>query len=306
MIEGGDGDDTISGDAGVDVILGGAGHDTLYAFNLSGVGDDSAVNYLYGDFGTNRDEAGSGRDRVNGGAGIDLLYGEGDDDLIVAPNILSIIDYGTGDGSTPSNFVIPSPTAPPALLQAPPAIVLESATLSTTVDDLGRWGELSGSASGLGIAGAGGVASSPAIASSATSQFAAWVDSRNGNLEIYAAEHTASGWRELAGSSSFGGVSNSLTASTSPSIAVVSGKPTIAWIETIVNVSNVRVAQFDATANSGQGAWVGSRQLVVRDRNVQHRKRGIPNHPRYQLRACGNLDHHRGGDKASLRKSLYR
>ncbi|MEQ1829779.1 MAG: hypothetical protein ABL921_27705, partial [Pirellula sp.] len=102
IIEGGDGDDAVSGDAGVDVILGGAGHDTLYSFNLSGIGDDSSVNYLYGDFGTNRDEVGSGRDRIHGGGGIDLLYGEGDDDLIVAPNAFSIIDYGSGDGSTPS------------------------------------------------------------------------------------------------------------------------------------------------------------------------------------------------------------
>jgi nitrous oxidase accessory protein NosD len=44
--------------------------------------------------------------------------------------------------------------------------------------------------------------------------------------------------------------------STSPSIAIIGGKPTIAWTETSDATTNIRVAQFDVTANNGAGAWL--------------------------------------------------
>ena len=56
----------------------------MYGHNSTGSGDDNAVDYVYGDFGTNGSEPGSGRDRLFGGGGNDLLFGEGDDDFIDA------------------------------------------------------------------------------------------------------------------------------------------------------------------------------------------------------------------------------
>ena len=60
ILDGGAGDDTLSGDAGSDVLIGGAHHDVLYGQNSTDTGEDNAVDYLYGDFGTNANEVGSG------------------------------------------------------------------------------------------------------------------------------------------------------------------------------------------------------------------------------------------------------
>src|SRR5207249_2072308 len=78
IVDGGPGDDIISGDAGRDLLLGGAGNDVIYGHSVGAAGDDLAVDYLYGDFGTNGNEPGSGRDQLFGQGGNDFLYGEGE------------------------------------------------------------------------------------------------------------------------------------------------------------------------------------------------------------------------------------
>ncbi len=118
VIEGNAGDDLIFGDRGSDIIIGGADHDRLYGLNLTGTNPDNSVDFIYGDFATGGDEAGSGQDQIFGASGRDLLYGEAGDDLIdddlALPGVpnppsasLDLIDYGSGDGPNPTTFTAP-------------------------------------------------------------------------------------------------------------------------------------------------------------------------------------------------------
>ena len=96
ILDGGRGDDLLIGGGGSDVLVGGADHDVLYGHSETGLGDDLAVDYLYGDFGTNGNEPGSGRDRLYGQGGNDLLFGEGDDDLIEAVAGFTVVEASGG------------------------------------------------------------------------------------------------------------------------------------------------------------------------------------------------------------------
>jgi Ca2+-binding RTX toxin-like protein len=50
----------LQGGAGTDVLVGGAQHDILFGNDLFSELEDSAVDYLYGDFGTNLNEPAPG------------------------------------------------------------------------------------------------------------------------------------------------------------------------------------------------------------------------------------------------------
>ena len=256
ILDGGAGDDTLSGDAGSDVLIGGANHDVLYGQNSTDTGEDNAVDYLYGDFGTNANEVGSGRDRLFGQGGNDLLFGEGDDDFIDAGTGGSnIVDYGAGESGVPSDFVPPSPTPAPPLS----AIDIDRAiaALPTGVDYTGRWTEYKLSATGLGISGDAGLSIEPTIAADSTGgQYVAWADSRNGNFEIYLLRHNGGAWQELAGSAHDGGISATLGESRRPTIAFdATGAPIVAWTEITGSGSNIYVARYNSSANGGLGAW---------------------------------------------------
>jgi Ca2+-binding RTX toxin-like protein len=265
IIEGGDGDDLIEGGAGADVLVGGAGHDTLYGHSVSGVGDDDAADWLYGDFGTNADEPGSGADRLFGQGGNDLLYGEGADDFIDAlgngyavfeagGGSSNLVDFGSGESATPSNFVAPTPTPSPTPV-ATRNEPLAPNTLPTDPDVAGLWRELAGSASGGGLSGGVNLAVEPSVATDAAGHpIVAWADARNGNFEIYVLRHDGSAWRALGGSAAGGGVSATAGSSRQPALTFdASGAPVVAWIETASNgTSDVRVARYDA----GTQAWV--------------------------------------------------
>ncbi len=256
-LEGGDGDDSIYGDAGSDLLLGGGGHDVIYTLNPTNTGADNAVDYAYGDYGTNGDEAGSGRDQLFGAGGTDLLYGEGDDDRITITNPAAFVYYGSGESATPFDFVVPTPTANPSVLpDGPPAFTLGAASLPSGAVDRGLWSELSGSASGLGLASDFNSSIDYSLVSTASGPIIAWSDSRTGNPEIYVAQHASGAWSQLKGSASIGGISNTSANSHRPTVALVSGKPTVAWTETSGSGSHIRVAQYDATAAGGSGAWL--------------------------------------------------
>lgn len=80
VVEGGDGDDTITTGAGDDRIDGGRGDDTI----SSGAGRDDV-------FGN------SGRDVITGGAGVNIIHGgDGDDEITAGPGT-NFIDGGAGD-----------------------------------------------------------------------------------------------------------------------------------------------------------------------------------------------------------------
>ncbi len=251
---GGTGDDLLEGEAGSDVLAGEADHDTLYGHNQTGTGDDNAVDHLYGDFATGDNEPGSGRDRLFGGGGNDFLYGEADDDFIDGgAGTNNTIDFGTGDGATPNNFVPPVPTAPPTVLPHVPQARTD-ASLPDGITERARWKQLAGSAVGLGISGNLAGAVDPQIVVSPAGQvYATWSDGRNGNYEVYVAKWDGNSWQGLASSDRHGGISNSVGTSQHPSLTVnAAGQPIVTWME----AGNIFAAQFDPTANGGQGAWL--------------------------------------------------
>lgn len=268
IIDGGAGDDTIAGDGGSDVLLGGANNDLIFGHNSSATGDDNSVDYIYGDFGTDRNEAGSGGDQLYGQRGNDLVWGEGGDDFIdVGGGTSNQFSYGSGEGANPSDFVTSSPTPPPTV-QSAVGITQGAANLPTGVNTLGRWSELAGSGSRDGFGQSSATAIEPSLVVSSTGvTYAAWADSRHGNYEIYVAKYTpAVGWQEMpggtgfstkAGSASEGGVSNTAGSSRRPSIVLGSdGQPIVAWTEFTGSSSDICAAKFDPTANGGSGGWV--------------------------------------------------
>lgn len=259
VLDGGAGDDLLEGGAGSDVATGGANHDALYGHTQSGVGDDAAPDFLYGDFGTNVSTLGQGSDRLSGGDGNDVLFGEGGDDAIDAgAGASNLVDFGAGEGANPADFTTPVATP------APPVVAyVQSARATPSLPDLpvasGRWRDLGGSALGFGLSGSLAAAVDPALAVDALGQiWAAWADARNGNFEIYVARHTAGGWESVAGSASDGGISRSIGSSRRPVIAIdpVTGNPIVVWTESDGSASDLLAARFDPAANGGAGGWV--------------------------------------------------
>ncbi len=194
-----------------------------------------------------------------------MFYGEAGDDLIdddialagiPQPSAsLDLIHYGSDEGADPTAFNLSGGTQPPALLPAPPEMLVTASTLPDGVSDLGRWSELAGSASGLGL-GRGGVTSKPSIATTAVGSLVAWSDTYAGRSRIYVAQYNGAAWQELPGPNGTG-VNNAATNSSNPSLIVTStGLATVAWTERIGNSSQIHLAQFNPAANSGQGAWI--------------------------------------------------
>ena len=256
LIDGGPGDDTIYGNAGSDLLVGGAHHDVLYGHDELGTDDDQAVDYVYGDFGTNLDEPESGRDRLFGQAGNDLLFGEGDDDWIdPGAGATDLVDYGSGDGNNPDDFVPPDQTPPPDPLQPEPLVTYT--TLPVGANYRGRWTELAGSASAAGLSGHAGLSVEPTLATDLSGPYVAWADNRNVNFEIYLARYADGQWQEMAGSARGGGVSDTLGDSRQPSVTMAAeGQPVVAWQEDDNGSTDIFVAYFDAAANGGAGAWL--------------------------------------------------
>ena len=260
IIDGGSGSDTISGDADADVLLGGANNDTIYAFNLAGINDDGAVNYLYGDFGTAGDEPGVGDDLLRAGIGNDLSFGEGGVNIFQGGGIGAVTNNGLAAGLRPTN-----PPAEPPIPQPPkwpPQLPGQSTTfIIDGITNSGRWTELNGSGSESGLSRSPAAADSPAVAVSSAGPWVAWTDSRSGSPQVYVALHTIAGWSEYAGSAKGGGISLQANAPNSraeqPSIALDAlGLPIIAWTQVVGNSRNIFVVRYDAVANSGAGAWL--------------------------------------------------
>jgi len=74
IVDGGDGDDTITTGAGNDIVDGGAGNDTI----KTGAGSDD----VFGNSGVDTIDAGAGNDVVYGGDGDDILAGGAGDDYV--------------------------------------------------------------------------------------------------------------------------------------------------------------------------------------------------------------------------------
>ena len=109
LINGNNGNDTLTGSTGDDTILGGTGNDTLDANDgndtvdggtgndivRGGAGNDS----LTGGTGNDELRGGAGNDTITGGTGNDTMFGDGDDDtfIIGATTGRDTIDGGTGN-----------------------------------------------------------------------------------------------------------------------------------------------------------------------------------------------------------------
>jgi len=199
VIEGGAGDDTLMGGAGSDVMLGGADDDVLYGHSASGAGDDNAVDYLYGDFGTGGNEAGSGRDKLYGQGGNDLLFGEGGDDFIDGTQGFGQVEASGGSGNViqfggngdDAGFTAPAATAAPTLQAVDYTMVRGAMSgLPDGIVQRGRWADLGQLSQGL--SGQPAVAIAPGGA-----QYIAWTDTRNGGAGIKVAKLDNGNWTDL-------------------------------------------------------------------------------------------------------------
>ena len=258
-IDGGSGDDVIWGGPGGNLLIGGAGNDTIYGDDPSHIGTDITVNTIYGDFGTNGNEAGSGNDLLYPGSPNDLIYGEGGtavsgSNYIAPGDTGGIVNYGVNGTSNLAQFTPGAPSVNPPPVQTTYPVAL--ATLPTGPDGIGPWAEYSGSASDGGVSSSAGSTIEPSLAASLAGQVLTWADNRSGNYEIYVAKHIAGlGWIELAGSAHGGGISNTAGDSHRPVVTVdASGNPIVAWTEFTGSSRDIRVARYDPTANGGAGA----------------------------------------------------
>lgn len=98
VVEGGDGDDTITTGAGDDRIDGGAGNDIIF----SGAGRDdifggSGDDVLAGGDGVNIIHGGDGNDAITAGAGTNFIEGGAGDDVIQGGGRSDILSGGTGN-----------------------------------------------------------------------------------------------------------------------------------------------------------------------------------------------------------------
>ncbi len=201
LIYGGGGNDNITGGSGNDTIVGGTGAATIYG----GTGTDLIF------------DGGSGVIHANGQSGgtataVDTIYGSGQDDIIAGAGNDIIYNQGgtnTITGATAGTQVytvaagtvaLPSPGAIPTPPDWPPSLVDSAATLPTGALAPGRWTGLSGSAFAGGLSNSPAQAIESSVVAGPSGQYVAWSDSRDGQYQIYVAEHTSSGWVQLAGS----------------------------------------------------------------------------------------------------------
>lgn len=91
LFDGGDGNDTMSGEGGNDTLLGNNGDDSVVA----GDGDDIA----FGNFGNDTLVGGTGNDTMSGGFGNDVLNGNSGDDLLAGGQDNDQILGGSGNDS---------------------------------------------------------------------------------------------------------------------------------------------------------------------------------------------------------------
>ena len=237
---GGTGAATIFGGTGTDLIFDG-GSGVIHANGPSG-GTATAVDTIYG----------SGQDDIIAGAGNDIIYNQGGTNTITGATAgTQVYNAAAGTVALPSPGTIPTPP------DWPPSLVDSAATLPTGALAPGRWTGLSGSAFAGGLSNSPAQAIESSVVASPSGEYVAWSDSRSGQYQIYVAEHTSSGWVQLAGSAQGGGISNAPGGAQQPSITLnASGQPVVAYTVFNGTSSDIDVVQYSPTANSGAGGWV--------------------------------------------------
>ncbi len=248
---GGSGNDTIegegsgnvlSGGSGNDLIVGGQGGDTINAGDPSSTNPGTGQDTIYGDLVSS--------DKITGNNGNDLIYaGVGD--------TAASITKGGGPGTQvflPGVAAAASYAATPVPEQNP--TLNTAATLPTNVATSGIWATLAGgigSSIGTPTINNGG----PGIVADSGTRYVAWIDTRGGIPAVYVATESNGTWSQLGGSAQGFGISGFLEAASEPAIALLaSGRPVVAWTARTRTGTDIQVAAWDPTANSGAGAWV--------------------------------------------------
>ena len=192
----------------------------------------------------------------------------------------NVVDFGSGEGADPNDFVPPAPTPNPPVDPAV-AVAYAAASLPTGVEYRGRWAELAGSASGGGLSGDPGQSIEPSVVADAAGPYVAWSDNRNGNFEIYVARHTAAGWQELAASARDGGVSSTASHSRQPAHCAGRGRQSAGHLDRVPELlpRRLRAAKYDPAARERARRLGGPGQLAGARRN--------------QRAGCGSAGDHR-------------
>lgn len=244
ILSGGAGE-VIHAGSGENIIVGPAGGGaTITTSGPSHIWGQGGHNTITGSSGADTLDAGSGGNNVLNGSGADILLGRAASDVL--------------NGSAAS-YLYPNSTLPDSVpsYPSPQTGIPSGNTLPTGADYFGRWTELASSATGTGLSGLAGFSSQPSVAAGPSGQYAAWTDQRSGTFSIYVAQHTASGWQQLAGSAQGGGISGTQGSAQQPSLTLdAAGNPLVAWAQRTAAGNNVQVADYNPSANGGQGGWV--------------------------------------------------
>lgn len=274
------------GEGNDDTLIGGSGDDYLIGSSGSGntlTANGSADNQLIGGAGSSDTLNGGpgqnllvgstgGSDVITTGSGTSHVYTPGGHDTINAQNGNAVVyEYGTGDtanigssasdtvltpgaaGTTASDFVALAGNDPWSFPSLP---AVQTSTLPTGGDTQGQWIEYAESAAGGGVSNSPDAAIEPSVAvDSSDDEFIAWADDRSGVYQIYVAEHTASGWEQLANSAQGMGISNASVNATQPAIALnSSGEPVVAWTQVSGSSSDIYAAYFNGTSWQAMGS----------------------------------------------------
>ena len=210
LIYGDGGNDNITGGAGNDTIVGGTGAATIFGGTGSDLIFDGGAGVIHAD-GPSGGTANCGRHNLRFGprrhlrrrrATTSFITKGGTNTITGATAGTQVYNVAAGTVALPSPGTIPTPP------DWPPPAVQSAATLPSGATAPGRWTGLSGSAFAGGLSNSPAQAVESSVVAGSGGEYVAWSDSRNGQYEIYVAEHTAAGWVQLAGSAQGGGISD--------------------------------------------------------------------------------------------------
>jgi hypothetical protein len=149
------------------------------------------------------------------------------------------------------------------------------------------WVEIGdGSASGGGISNNAGSSEEPAVAVGSDGMpVVAWVDNSLDDFEIYLRRWNGSAWVELAGSASFGGLSNNTSGSGGPSVVVGNDlMPIVAWSNEAAGLFNREIyvrrwngsSWIEMGAGSASGGGISNTEGIDRAPSVAIGTDGLP------------------------------
>ena len=262
LLYGGSGAAKITGGTGQNVIYGGSGTGVLITGGDGGdviIGSDGGHDTINGGAGNDRIELRGGNNVANGGAGDDVIIGStGNDILSGGPGRNLLVGGAASDvlnGSAADQLFPVSGITGDSLSAPTPSASIPSIPLPTDQAAQGWWSLVAGPVGiSLGLKQDTGV---PAITADAAGPYVAWTQTLDGTAGLYVAHYVGGVWTALGGSTTGTGIQGAIGSAANPSITMVGGKPVVAWTSVGPTGSSIEVSEFDASANGGQGGWVG-------------------------------------------------